>query len=137
MGNEFKLKDEEYFEDTDNEQIAIVDEKKNKNEDKEDENVFNPLSAYKDEIEEDKVHQSDKKKEEMEKLEAWRKQKKNERKMAYMVFKKEEDDYKKYKMEKEESLRVNGICSQQERIENTDNEQIAIVDEKKNKNEDK
>merc|ERR1712228_1148394 len=75
----------------------------------------------------------------MEKLEAWRKQKKNERKMAYMVFKKEEDDYKKYKMEKEESLRVNGVCSQQERIETVQKENPVMpmqVDQNENENED-
>merc|ERR1719350_2134556 len=87
--NDFKLKDEDYHRDTSDDEDDEINDKRNEGEEEEeDDDVFNPLSAYKDEIEQDKMCTKKERNKEKEKLEAWRRKQEIDRKIAYINSKK-------------------------------------------------
>jgi len=122
--NNFKLKDEQYFEHSDIEQNV---------EDKTNENEFNPFSAFKDEIEKDRKYQKNMKMKNDEKLEIFRKKRQREMALQSIKFKAEQ---KEYQLLKEESLRShggaengdNGHIVNQQREQNERNRNNVMVD---------
>eukprot|EP01084_Bolivina_argentea_P035197 65292_1 len=100
--NEFKLKDEKYFKDSDIESESEHGNDNDNNDESEEE--FNPLRGYKEEIEMDKQFDRDRKKKDADELEAWRLKREKSMSGALDKFKKEQEEYRKYKAIKEQSV---------------------------------
>ncbi len=102
--NKFTAHAEKYVKDSDEESEENDDNEINEEDDEE----FNPLRDYKEEIERDKMIDREKKRVKMAELDTWRLKREKLMSNALGNFKKERDEYGKYKVIKEQSIGAKG-----------------------------
>eukprot|EP01083_Nonionella_stella_P155538 502571_1 len=116
--NEFKWKDEEYYEDSDVEMDKLYKKKEKKGDEEPEEGAFDPLIAFEDEIEEDRREKQEIKRLKEERLKAWRRKQKKIEQDKLMQFKR---GYEKYKQIKNKGMSVQDYQAMAKKIENTTN----------------
>eukprot|EP01083_Nonionella_stella_P138508 421470_1 len=118
--NDFKLKDEEYYADSDEE--LLVENKEGK---KGNENTFDPLIECVDEIEEDTRQREEIKRVERERLDAWRTKKEMDGQERMMEFRQE---YEEYQRSKEQGMIHNDTMNtNEEEIQPKEGDDESIV----------
>eukprot|EP01083_Nonionella_stella_P030861 84578_1 len=134
--NEFHWKDEEYYEDSDVEMEKLYKKEEKKGDD---EDMFDPLAAFEDEIEEDRREKKEMKRIKDERLEAWRRKEETIAQEKLMQFKQEYEEYKRIKekgMSVEDHEAMMKKTEKEECDANTNGMNEEIMQEEEGENDD-